>query len=101
MKNYESALKMTAGTDGPGMRKRERIANLMIFLSLFENPVDLARVASLISLGGAAIFGAAGAALLKFGGGTISSMALLAAGLLAWVAFPFLAASMILRRRDL
>lgn len=85
---------------GAGFLFRERTANLIIFLSLFGNPVDLARVASLISLGGATIFGAAGAALLKFLGGAVSSMVILVAGLLAWVALPFLAASMILRRRD-
>jgi Cu-processing system permease protein len=36
---------------GAGFLFREHIANLIIFLSLFGNPVDLARVASLISLG--------------------------------------------------
>ncbi len=85
---------------GAGFLFREHIANLIIFLSLFGNPVDLARVASLISLGGPAIFGAAGAALLKFLGGTITSMAALIAGLLAWTGLSFVAASMILRRRD-
>ena len=86
---------------GAGFLFRERVANLIIFLSLFGNPVDLARVASLISLGGAAIFGAAGAALLKFLGGALTSMAALVTGLLTWTALSFVAASMILRRRDL
>ncbi len=86
---------------GIGFLFRERTANLMIFLSLFGNPVDLARVASLISLGGASIFGAAGAALLKFLGGATSSMIVLIASLLAWVVLPLLIASRILGRRDL
>lgn len=85
---------------GAGFLFREHIANLIIFLSLFGNPVDLARVASLISLGGPAIFGAAGAALLKFLGGTVTSMAALVVGLFAWTALAFVAASTILRRRD-
>jgi hypothetical protein len=37
-------------------------ANTILFLSLFANPVDMVRVASLIILDNAAIFGAAGAA---------------------------------------
>ncbi len=86
---------------GTGFLFREHIANLIIFFSLFGNPVDLARVASLISLGGAAIFGAAGAALLKFLGGTASAMIALVVGLLTWTVVSFLAASAILRRRDL
>lgn len=86
---------------GAGFLFREHTANLIIFLSLFGNPVDLARVASLISLGGAALFGAAGAALLKFLGGPLSSMAALVTGLLLWTVLSFVAASFILRRRDL
>lgn len=86
---------------GSGFLFREHIANLIIFLSLFGNPVDLARVASLISMGGAAIFGAAGAALLKFLGGAGASMVVLVLGLVIWIVVPFLAASMILCRRDL
>ncbi|HKW25026.1 MAG TPA: ABC transporter permease subunit [Terriglobales bacterium] len=86
---------------GAGFLFREHTANLIIFFSLFGNPVDLTRVASLISLGGAAIFGAAGAALLKFLGGPASAMFALVLGLLTWTVVSFLAASTILRRRDL
>ncbi len=86
---------------GAGFLFREHIANLIIFLSLFGNPVDLARVASLISLGGAAIFGAAGAALIKFLGGAATSMVVLVLGMLAWAVLSLLAASSILRHRDL
>lgn len=86
---------------GAGFLFREHIANLIIFLSLFGNPVDLARVASLISLGGAAIFGAAGAALIKFLGGAATSMVVLVLGMLGWTVLSLLAASRILRQRDL
>lgn len=85
---------------GAGFLLPERIANLMVFLSLFGNPVDMARVASLISLGGATIFGAAGAALVKFLGGNATSMLVLVLGMLAWTAFSLLAAARILRQRD-
>ncbi len=86
---------------GAGFLFREHIANLIIFLSLFGNPVDLARVASLISLGGAAIFGAAGAALIKFLGGAATSIIVLVLGMLVWTVLSLLAASRILRQRDL
>lgn len=85
---------------GAGFLFREHVANLIIFFSLFGNPVDLARVASLISLGGSSIFGAAGAALVKFLGGAIISIVALVMGLLMWTAFSFLGASVVLRRRD-
>jgi hypothetical protein len=86
---------------GAGFLVREHIANLIIFLSLFGNPVDMARVASLISLGGATIFGAAGAALVKFLGGTASCVLVLVFGMLLWTVFSLLAASRILRQRDI
>ena len=43
---------------------KERTANQFIFASLFGNPVDMVRVASLLALDGKEIFGVAGAALL-------------------------------------
>jgi Cu-processing system permease protein len=80
---------------------RERTANLMIFVSLFGNPVDLARVASLLTLSDPSIFGAAGAALLKFLGGAARSYAALAIGLSAWLVAPLAVAARVLRRLDL
>jgi hypothetical protein len=44
---------------GAGFLLKERTANLLIFLSLFRNPVDAARISGLLSLGDATIFGAA------------------------------------------
>jgi Cu-processing system permease protein len=79
----------------------ERTANMMIFLSLFGNPVDLARVSSLLTLGDPSIFGAAGAALLKFLGGPARSYVALALGMGAWLAAPLILAARILRRIDL
>jgi Cu-processing system permease protein len=80
---------------------RERTANLLIFLSLFGNPVDLARVASLLTVGDPSIFGAAGAALLKFMGGAGRCYAALGLALGLWLAAPLAAAARILRRIDL
>jgi Cu-processing system permease protein len=79
----------------------ERTANLLIFLSLFGNPVDLARVSSLLTLGDATMFGAAGAALLKFLGGAVRSQILLIGILIAWLAAAVLGTFRIARTADL
>lgn len=86
---------------GAGFLLKERAANMLIFLSLFGNPVDLARVAGLITAGDATMFGAAGAALLKFLGGVVLSEAALLTALLAWTVGPITLAGWILRHRDL
>lgn len=76
-------------------------ANAFLFLSLFGNPVDMVRVAVLIIVDGVTIFGAAGAALLRFlGGASMSFMALLA-GLLLWMIAPPYLAQRLLNRQDL
>lgn len=80
---------------------KERTANQFLFASLFGNPVDMVRVASLMVLDGKEVFGAAGAALTKFLGGETASLALLIAGLLIWTVVPFLAARRLLQRQDI
>lgn len=86
---------------GAAFLLKERAANLLIFLSLFGNPVDAARVAGLISAGDVTIFGAAGATLVKFLGGGPGSVAALGGALIAWILGPLFFASRVLRRRDL
>ena len=80
---------------------KERTANNFIFVSLFGNPVDMIRVASLITLDGSEIFGAAGAALMKFLGGESLSILVLLAALGVWVIGPFLLADRLLKRQDI
>jgi len=80
---------------------REKMANQFIFVSLFGNPVDMVRVSGLMLMGDVSIFGAAGAALMKFLGGQMISNLLLIAALLLWAIVPFLVAGRWLRRRDL
>ena len=80
---------------------RERAANTFIFSSLFGNPVDMVRVASLIVLNGKEIFGVAGAALLRFLGGEAASVLMLIAGLTVWVVAPFALAQRLLKRQDI
>lgn len=76
-------------------------ANTFLFLSLFGNPVDMVRVATLIILDNVTIFGAAGAAMLRFLGGQTSSILLLVAGLVAWTAVPFVLSTLMMRRQDI
>lgn len=80
---------------------KERTANNFIFASLFGNPVDMVRVASLIALDGKEIFGAAGAALTRALGGEFASITLLIAGLVAWVVLPFFFSERIIRQQDI
>jgi len=80
---------------------RGEMANMALFLSLFGNPVDMVRVASLIILDNVTIFGAAGAALVRFLGGGAWSVALLVAGLGAWILLPLIVAQRLLRHQDI
>ncbi|HZS08014.1 MAG TPA: ABC transporter permease subunit [Blastocatellia bacterium] len=80
---------------------RERTANNFIFASLFGNPVDMVRVASLMVLDGKEIFGAAGAALARSLGGETASVLLLIAGLGVWAIIPFLFSRHVLKRQDI
>jgi len=79
----------------------EHTANQFIFVSLFGNPVDLARVASLIAMNDPAVFGYAGAALVKFLGGAALADTVLILGLLLWVLLPFVLSGGALNRRDI
>jgi Cu-processing system permease protein len=80
---------------------KERTANNFIFASLFGNPVDMVRVASLMTLDGREIFGAAGAALTRSLGGEAASIALLTGGMLIWIIVPLLFSQRLLKRQDI
>ena len=75
-------------------------ANLFLFLSLFGNPVDLVRVASLIIFDNVTIFGPAGAAVLRFFGGPFLSILLLIAAILVWVIAPLVFSARLMKRQD-
>lgn len=85
---------------GGSLLFKEKTANYFIFASLFGNPVDMVRVAGLLSLKGGEIFGAAGAALLKFLGGETQGIFALIFGLLLWVLAPLMVSLNLLRRQD-
>lgn len=76
-------------------------ANTFLFLSLFGNPVDMVRVATLISLDNVTIFGAAGAAMLRFLGGAEMSIGLLVCGLIGWIFLPMGITNRILKKQDI
>lgn len=86
---------------GGSLLLKERSANYFIFASLFGNPVDLVRVAGLLSMKGGEVFGAAGAALLKFMGGQWQSVISLLAGLIIWAVAPLLISFRIIRNQDI
>ena len=76
-------------------------ANTILFLSLLGNAVDMVRVASLIALGNVTIFGAAGAALLRFFGGGSTSVLFLFAGLGLWILIPLFLTVRAIQRQDI
>ena len=80
---------------------KERTANSLIFGSLFGNPVDMIRVASLMTLNGKDIFGAGGAALLRSLGGETLSLVVLIIVLSLWVVAPLFAAQRLLTHQDI
>ncbi|MBK7256251.1 MAG: ABC transporter permease [Ignavibacteriae bacterium] len=86
---------------GLASQLRGQSAVTALFLSLFGNPVDLVRVASLIVLDNETIFGATGAALLRFLGGPEVSMLVLVVAAMLWVGLPLLWARVVLRSQDI
>jgi Cu-processing system permease protein len=80
---------------------KEHTANIFIFGSLFGNPVDMMRVASLMTLNGTDIFGPGGAALLRFLGGERLSVTLLVTALSFWAIAPLVGAQKLLKHQDI
>ncbi|HMF08264.1 MAG TPA: ABC transporter permease [Thermoanaerobaculia bacterium] len=73
----------------------------VLFVSVFGNPADLARVLTLQLAGSPHVLGAAGEAWNRFLGGATPALVLASVALLAWAALPLAAAQRCLRRRDL
>lgn len=80
---------------------RGEIANHFLFLSLFGNPVDMVRVATLIVLDNITIFGAAGAALVRYMGGTTVGALWLVCGIVLWIIIPLVWSNRLLRNQDI
>ncbi len=79
----------------------EHNANVFLFTSLLGNPVGMIRVASLIALDGKEIFGAAGAALMRYVGGDGIGLAVLLTALALWIILPILVTQALLKRQDI
>ena len=72
-----------------------------LLVGLLGNPVDLARVLSLLQVGGPHLFGPAGATLVKLTGSVGVATAVGLTGLVLWILVPLLAAVQIFKRQDL
>jgi Cu-processing system permease protein len=75
-------------------------ASRVLIVAVIVNPVDAVRTAALLGIEGAAAFGAASLAFLRFTKGPWGAAALLGLSLLFWIAVPALAAVERLRRTD-
>jgi Cu-processing system permease protein len=76
-------------------------SHTVILLSLFGNPVDLARISGLLILGGATIFGAAGAELERSLGSTGLAILVLSTAVLFWCVLVLLLAGWRLGKREI
>jgi Cu-processing system permease protein len=72
-----------------------------LLVGLLGNPVDLARVLSLLQVGGPHLFGPAGATLVKLTGSAAVATAFGLGGLLLWVVGPLFVAVKLFRRQNL
>jgi Cu-processing system permease protein len=75
-------------------------ASRVLIVAVIVNPVDAVRTATLLGIEGAAAFGAASLAFLRFTRGPWGAAALLGLSLLFWIAVPALAAVERLRHTD-
>jgi Cu-processing system permease protein len=78
-----------------------KILKTSLLVGLFGNPVDIARVLSLLHVGGPYLFGPAGATLVKLAGSPTMATLVGLLGLAGWIVFPVLAAMWIFKRQDL
>jgi Cu-processing system permease protein len=76
-------------------------ASRVLIVSVLVNPVDAVRTAALLGIEGAAAFGAASLAFLRFTKGPIGAGLLLALSVATWVVVPVAIAIERLRRADL
>lgn len=78
-----------------------KVAATFAMVSLLGNPVDIVRVLSLITLNSPEIFGPAGAAFLKFFGGSLKTYIILTLDLLLWFVVTTFLSIKILSKQDI
>lgn len=76
-------------------------ASRLLILGVIANPVDAVRTGCLLGVQGAAAFGPASLAFLRFTRGSVGAVACLWGSVLAWVVVPVVAAAWRLRRADI
>ncbi len=76
-------------------------ANRTAFAGVFLNPVDAARVGTMLAISGKEMFGPAGAQLVRALGGVPQAIAMLVAALVAWAVVPTVVGAAVLGRQDL
>ncbi|MCC7477186.1 ABC transporter permease subunit [bacterium] len=79
----------------------EGYANRVAFVALFLNPVDCARVGTLLASVGKEAYGLAGAQLVRSLDGTEKAVGLLFLCLITWTLVPALASNRLLARQDI
>jgi Cu-processing system permease protein len=78
-----------------------KVLKTTLLVGLLGNPVDLARVLSLLQVGGPHLFGPAGATLIKLTGSVPVATAVGLVGLLLWVVVPLFVAVRLFQRQNL
>jgi Cu-processing system permease protein len=76
-------------------------ASRLLVVSVIVNPVDAVRTGTLLTIEGAAAFGTASLAFLRFTRGSLGAGFVLTASLLVWTVAPLVAAIVRLRRTDI
>jgi Cu-processing system permease protein len=77
------------------------VLKVVLLGGLLGNPIDVARVLSLLEVGGPHLFGPAGATLVKLTGSPLLATLFGLAALLAWVVAPVALATRIFNRQSL
>jgi Cu-processing system permease protein len=77
------------------------VLKTVLLAGLLGNPVDIARVLSLLEVGGPYLFGPAGATLVKLTGSATAATLCGVLGLLLWIVAPMAVAVRIFRKQDL
>jgi Cu-processing system permease protein len=73
----------------------------VLLIGLAGNPIDIVRVLSLLQVGGPALYGPAGATLIKLTGSATMATAIGFAVIAAWIVVPLALAVQVFKRQDL
>jgi Cu-processing system permease protein len=73
----------------------------VLLIGLAGNPIDIVRVLSLLQVGGPALYGPAGATLIKLTGSATAATAIGLAIIAAWIVVPLVIAVWVFKRQDL